>query len=173
MKRKNKLFASILSIACMSAGVISLASCSEKDVQDTRDPQILAVYTAYAQSTENPLTYEEWLAELLASAKGEKGDTGPQGEKGETGPQGEKGETGPQGEDGKSAYEIYLEYLPEGATPLTEEEWLASLKGENGASGADGKDGKDGQDGANGTDGEDGKSAYEIYLEYLPEGATP
>lgn len=33
---------------------------------------------------------------------------------------------------GKSAYEIYVENVPEGETPLTETEWLESLKGEDG-----------------------------------------
>lgn len=36
---------------------------------------------------------------------------------------------------GKSAYEIYLDTVPTGETPLTEEEWLASLVGETGPQG--------------------------------------
>lgn len=36
----------------------------------------------------------------VETAKGEKGDTGPQGQKGDTGPQGPKGDTGPQGQKG-------------------------------------------------------------------------
>lgn len=36
----------------------------------------------------------------VETAKGEKGDTGPQGQKGDTGPQGPKGDTGPQGPKG-------------------------------------------------------------------------
>ncbi len=79
------------------------------------------------------------------------------------------------GGDGLSAYEIALKNGFEG----TEEEWLESLKGEdgytpvkgvdyfdgkdgapgaNGKDGADGKDGKDGVDGAKGADGKDGVS---------------
>jgi hypothetical protein len=79
------------------------------------------------------------------------------------------------GGDGLSAYEIALKNGFEG----TEEEWLESLKGEdgytpvkgvdyfdgkdgapgaNGKDGADGKDGKDGVDGAKGADGKDGAS---------------
>lgn len=45
------------------------------------------------------------------------------------------------GENGKSAYELYLETVPEGETPMTVDEWLESLKGQNGDSGADGVDG--------------------------------
>ena len=69
--------------------------------------------------------------------------------------------------DGKSAYEIAVDEGFEG----TEEEWLASLKGEKGdkgdpgTPGADGQPGKDGADGQDGADGADGKSAYQIWLE--------
>lgn len=53
---------------------------------------------------------------------------------------------GQDGIDGKSAYEIAVE---NGFTG-TEEEWLISLKGQDGSNGSDGQDGTD------------GKSAYEI-----------
>lgn len=45
---------------------------------------------------------------------------------GKEGPQGPIGVIGPQG---MSAYEIYVETVPEEETPMTEEEWLASLQG--------------------------------------------
>lgn len=76
------------------------------------------------------------------------------------------------GLDGKSAYEIALEYGYEG----TEEEWLESLKGEDGAAGvagADGKAGKDGRDGADGYTPIKGKDYFDaIYLGSgnMPEG---
>ena len=53
------------------------------------------------------------------------------------------------GKDGYSAYEIALNHGFEG----TEEEWIASLKGETGVAGADGKDGNNGKDGKDGADG--------------------
>lgn len=62
---------------------------------------------------------------------GIKGETGPRGATGEPGLQGEKGATGPQGEtgpQGKSAYQVAVDEGYEG----TEEQWLASLKGETG-----------------------------------------
>ena len=34
--------------------------------------------------------------------------------------------------EGKSAYDLYVESVPSGQTPMTEEEWLDSLKGETG-----------------------------------------
>ena len=42
------------------------------------------------------------------------------------------------GENGKSAYELYLETVPEEETPMTVDEWLESLKGQNGDKGTDG-----------------------------------
>lgn len=71
------------------------------------------------------------------------------------------GGSGGGGEDGKSAYEIAVEHGFEG----TEEQWLASLKGDPGAKGdpgdkgdpgSPGADGKDGADGAKGDPGADG-----------------
>ena len=47
------------------------------------------------------------------------------------------------GKDGKSAYEI----AKENGFVGTEQEWLASLKGQKGDKGKDGVDGKDGADG--------------------------
>ena len=57
------------------------------------------------------------------------------------------------GKDGKSAYEIALDHGFVG----TEEQWLASLHGDNGANGLGGEAGKDGAN---------GKSAYELAVEY-------
>ena len=54
---------------------------------------------------------------------------------------------GISGEDGKSAYELYVETVPNGETPLTLVEWIDSLKGQ-------------------------GKSAYELYVENVPSGET-
>ena len=70
------------------------------------------------------------------------------------------GETLKIGGNGLSAYEIALEHGFEGS----EEEWLESLKGEDGYTPIkgvdyfDGKDGRDGVDGAKGADGKDGAS---------------
>ena len=71
---------------------------------------------------------------------------------GTPGADGTPGTPGMPGADGKSAYEIAAD---EGFAG-TEEEWLASLKGEPGEPGKDGADGKDGKDGK---DGEDGAAA--------------
>lgn len=88
---------------------------------------------------------EEGTLSFLANIKGPKGDkgdtgaTGAQGAQGEQGVQGEKGEKGetgaqgPQGVDGKSAYELYKEAYPDYTGTM--EEWLASLKGDQGEAG--------------------------------------
>ena len=77
--------------------------------------------------------------------KGDKGDTGAKGDTGEKGDKGDKGDQGAPGENGLSAYEIAV---ANGFTG-TEEEWLASLKGNPGADGKDGRnwmvDPRDGQ----------------------------
>ncbi|OHT07329.1 hypothetical protein TRFO_24486 [Tritrichomonas foetus] len=70
---------------------------------------------------------------------------------------------------GKSAYDVYKDFtVSQGNGPLSEEDWLKSLKGERGPPGKDGKNGKDGVDGIPGKDGLPGmndKSAYKIYAE--------
>ena len=68
---------------------------------------------------------------------------------GSAGPKGDTGSTG------KSAYEIAVQYGFEG----TEQEWLESLKGN------DGKNGVDGANGQDGINGKDGLSAYEIAVQ--------
>ena len=110
--------------------------------------------------------------------QGDKGDTGETGATGPQGPQGDKGDTGEQGpaatiyisEDGYwvingvktevkaegvnglSAYEIAKKHGFEG----TEEEWLASLKGEKGDQGDKGDQGEKGDQGDKGDKGDQG-----------------
>lgn len=87
--------------------------------------------------------HEEWIS--LGKIQGPKGEKGDKGDPGSDGADSTvPGPDGPQGEDGKSAYEIAVDKGFVG----TEEEWLASLKGEPGEDGADGSDGVDGKDGA-------------------------
>lgn len=120
MKTRKKLLIALLSVSCMTAGAFALGACGSSNsgnggkTEDTRDPEIVAVYNLYVASAQasgaDVLTYEQWILSV-------KGDTGA---------------TGATGSTGKSAYEEYVANLPIGATPLTEEEWLASLKGEAG-----------------------------------------
>ena len=77
----------------------------------------------------------------------------------------------------EKVYESYVSYAEEnGDTPLSYEEWLASIKGEKGdkgdtgaqgekgAAGKDGKNGVDGKDGTNGVDGKDGADGKTPYI---------
>lgn len=106
---------------------------------------------------------QDWLASL----KGEKGEPGQDGTDGTPG---QDGATGPKGDNGKSTYQIAVD----GGFKGSEQEWLASLKGEKGDPGQDGaigpkgdqgEPGQDGQDGATGPKGDPGKSAYDYAVE--------
>ena len=57
---------------------------------------------------------------------------------------------GPTGEVGLSAYQSYLN-TTEDFPPMTEVQWLESLKGTDGQDGRDGIDGNDGSDGSDST----------------------
>lgn len=71
------------------------------------------------------------------------------GEKGDKGDKGDTGNAGTNGQDGKSAYQIAVDNGFVG----TEQEWLTSLKGQDGTNGTNGTDGQDGSDGQDGQDG--------------------
>jgi hypothetical protein len=137
-----------------------------------------SAYEVYVASVVEgtPLSQADWLASL-------KGATGSKGDKGDKGDTGSKGDTGAIG---KSAYQVYVDTFV-GEVPLTEADWIESLKGDTGAKGDDGVDGLDGKSaytiakelgfvgdeqawitslkGTDGTNGINGKSAYEIYVE--------
>lgn len=81
-----------------------------------------------------PFTYDMFTEEQLEALKGADGEPGANGA------DGKDGEPGKDGADGASAYEIALEHGFEG----TEEEWLASLKGEKGDKGDPGEGGTGG-----------------------------
>jgi len=75
----------------------------------------------------------ETTAQSLGSVKGDKGDKGDTGATGAQGEQGIAGNDGTNGVDGKSAYELYKETYPDYTGTM--EEWIESLKGEDGADG--------------------------------------
>ncbi|HYO38385.1 MAG TPA: hypothetical protein VER39_01890 [Nocardioidaceae bacterium] len=118
----------------------------------------------------------------LKGKTGAKGETGPKGETGAPGAKGEPGAPGAtgepgapgvpgvQGERGKaghSAYEVYVASLSPSQTPLSQADWLASLKGERGPQGDPGQVGEQGEQ------GEHGDSAYEVYVASLSPSQTP
>jgi hypothetical protein len=86
---------------------------------------------------------------------------GFKGAKGETGAMGAQGVAGTDGKNGLSAFAV----AQANGFVGTEQEWLATLKGEKGKDGLNGVDGLDGEDGAQGIQGiqgVEGKSAYEL-----------
>lgn len=64
----------------------------------------------------------------MPGANGKDGAVGPEGPAGPQGDKGDKGDKGEKGADGKSAYESYVSTVAEGETPMTEAEWVESLK---------------------------------------------
>lgn len=101
----------------------------------------------------------------LMAAEGARGKQGPNGVQG---PDGEKGEPGEQGERGESAYETAVELGFVG----TEEEWIASLHGQNGTNGAAGKAGAKGDPGSQGTPGDVGPQGLSAYQVAVASGYT-
>lgn len=75
-------------------------------------------------------TEEEWLQSL----NGKDGKNGADGRDGVDGTNGTNGKDGVNGKDGKSAYEVAVSNGFVG----TEQEWLASLKGQQGEKGEKG-----------------------------------
>lgn len=86
---------------------------------------------------------------VVLAEKGATGATGPQGEPGNDGTD---GADGANGADGKSAYQIWLDAGNTG----TEEEYLASLKGDKGDTGEQGIQGPQGEKGDTGDTGPQG-----------------
>ena len=76
-----------------------------------------------------------------------------------------QGKDGYQGKDGKSAYQVWLEAGNTG----TEEEYLASLKGEDGKEGPQGPQGNDGAQGPQGEPGKDGEQGPKGEDGYTPQ----
>ena len=112
------------------------------DEYETWDSTLAAKILEIDSKLEDMTELEQDLEDKVESGyfKGEKGDTG------EPGQNGTNGIDGQDGADGKSAYQIWLDEGNVG----TEQDFLDSLRGEDGING---KDGKDGKDGVNGQDG--------------------
>lgn len=123
----KKFWKALAAIGVSAALCAPLAACGDGSTV-TDQERLYESYVLYAQAAgDEVLSYQEWLNSVR----------GPQGE---------------AGEDGKSAYEIAVENGFEG----TEEEWLASLKGQDGEDGKDGAAGEKGDKGDKGDAGEKG-----------------
>lgn len=117
-----------------------------------------SAYAFWAERQTDPTkATEEYFLAYMHGDKGDKGDTGDQGEPGATGPQGE------QGNPGTSAFETWKSLDPS-REDATEEDFIASLKGQKGDQGIQGNPGPQGPQGPQGArgpkgdPGEDGES---------------
>lgn len=91
-------------------------------------------------------TEEEWIESL----NGKDGKNGADGRDGVDGTNGTNGKDGVNGKDGKSAYEVAVSNGFVG----TEQEWIASLKGQQGERGEKGEQGLQGIQGEKGDKGD-------------------
>ena len=112
---KLKCFVAAAMALAITASVAVAVGCKPENSTSADDSQITEIYNAYVayaeEMGEEPMSYEEWYADLLENAKGATGATGA---------------------NGKSAYDIAKENGFDG----TVEEWLESLRGPKGDDGA-------------------------------------
>ena len=151
---ESPAYAKLVAIAEDARSSAEAAARSAQEAANAKSAYQIAVANGFVG------TESEWLASLVGATgpqgpKGDTGETGPQGPKGDTGatgPQGPKGDMGPVGEDGLSAYMIAMMNGFSG----TEEQWLASLKGNTGPQGPKGDTGETGPQGPKGDTGATG-----------------
>lgn len=179
MGKKSKLVA-LVAGASLLLGTFGLTACvpENDDKTGNKVPEdIYAIYTAYAETAgDDAMTYDEWYAHLLETAKGDKGDKGDDGAQGksaydiwkENGHSGTEAEflewlKGGKGDDGKSAYDIWKEQ--DGNAGKTEAEFLEWLKGDKGDKGDDGDVGPKGEAGTKWFTGEDDEPSADLGAE--------
>lgn len=170
---------------CLLKGKLRIVQANdEAGISDTYEIDGAVVLYAKGDKgdpgNDGTVSFEDLSPEQIAMLKGDKGDTGVGIESVEqttTSDESEgvnvvtitlnndeqtqhtfevrNGKQGDKGDDGKSAYQVYLDTVPQGEEPMSESDWLASLKG------------------VQGDKGDDGDSAYKVYLDNVPEGETP
>lgn len=158
----TKKIAYIVFVACMVA-ILAFTGCSGKKKTKTTDtfepvPNYTYIKFANIKPTQNSDMLPDgvtgaWLGFYYGSLDTQPTNyqlyswvkiQGNDGQNGRDGNDGQDGMPGQNGQDGMSAYEIAVF---EGATTLTQVEWIESLHGKDG------------------NDGRDGKSAYEIAVD--------
>jgi hypothetical protein len=159
MKLKHKVMLALLSGICVTCGAFGLTACNFSGSSSSgSEDSIKAVYNKYVEQqtdSENVLTYEQWLESVLTINNGEANSTanGIKNIEYITDADGDYLKVTlddnsevkvdlPEGfaqTTGKSAYQLYYENeISKGtaeADILTEEQWLASLKGDVGGTG--------------------------------------
>lgn len=155
-----------------ATGKITLLSESVESINKQAITQVKVLYALSNSATEAPTsgwseTAPEWqngkymwqktattngVSTTYSEATCIQGAKGQDGENGKDGQDGVNGKDGANGSDGKSAYQIWLDAGNTG----TEEDYLASLKGEQGETGAKGDKGDTGAKGDKGDTGAKG-----------------
>ena len=80
--KKKKVLLALLASVCVAASASAFAACNTNG--DARDSALYGAYQSYVESTDNPMSYEEWVADILDKlANG--GIAGPKGEQGAPG----------------------------------------------------------------------------------------
>ena len=134
--------------------------------QGIQGPKGASAYMAWKTLEGNGAgTVEEFMESLRGpqgiqgpiGEKGEQGIQGPQGEIGPVGPEGPMGPQGPVGPQGERGHSAYMAWKTlEGNANGTVEDFIASLKGEQGPQGEKGEQGEIGPQGPQGERGEVG-----------------
>lgn len=80
--KKKKILLALLASVCVAAGASAFAACNNNG--DSHDSALYAAYQTYKESTDNPMSYSEWVEDILEKiANG--GLPGPKGDQGVTG----------------------------------------------------------------------------------------
>lgn len=61
--KKKKVILAVLASLCVAASSVGITACSGGG--STQDPALYAAYQTYASSTDDPMTYEQWVAYVL------------------------------------------------------------------------------------------------------------
>lgn len=76
--KKKKILVAVLASLCVAAGAAGIAACSSGG--SAQDSALYAAYQTYVSQTADPLSYEDWLADII-----EKFYSSPEGPAGEQG----------------------------------------------------------------------------------------
>ncbi len=159
MKKILRLFPLVLITALGIAGCSSKSDGDSLNPENTRDPDISAVYSLYVQSG-GTLSYDDWM-KTITGAKGDKGDAGIDGKDGKSVLTGQ----GAPGTSKGNSGDVYIDIFNWDIYRKVDNEWIkvGNIKGPKG------DNGNPGDDGDNGDPGDNGASAYQIYVSHHPE----
>lgn len=81
--KKKKILLAVLASLCVAASATAFAACQENN-GEAKDEALYAAYQTYAEKVDNPLSYEDWVENILDMLKN-GGVEGPKGDRGEDG----------------------------------------------------------------------------------------